>query len=85
MIFTFRWSPGFAFRTKIRKPLTRATPSPLGLVSVMSTSYVLPTSTGQSAPLPRLFLAFLGALFDGVIGHLPLFHINEYTIALLNA
>ena len=43
-------------------------PSPLAIVSVMSTSYSWPISTGHSR-LPRLFLAFLGVLFLGLIGH----------------
>jgi len=71
VIFTLTWSPGFALVTKTGKPLTRAMPSPLGLTSIISTSYVFPSSTGQSPPLPRLLLAFLGALFLGLIRHRP--------------
>jgi hypothetical protein len=79
VILTFRWSPDLASPTKIKKPLILAIPSPSGLISVISTSYSCPNSTGQdSTPLPRLFLAFLGLLFDGLIWHLPL-----YTLVLI--
>ena len=74
VILTFTWFPRFAPRTKTKKPLTLAMPSPFGLISTMSTSYSFSISTGRSSrPLPRLFLAFLGARFLGLIGHLPRF------------
>jgi hypothetical protein len=69
VILTVICSPTLAFGTKTGKPLTAAIPSPRGVVSDISTSYVLPTSTGQ-LPLPRLFLAFLGLRFLGLIGQL---------------
>jgi len=56
----------------MKNPLILVMPSPWGPVSVISTSYSFPSSTGQSSPLPRLLLAFLGVLFFGLIGHLPL-------------
>ena len=60
VIITFLWSPGFVLSIKIRKPLILAMPAPLGVVSVISTSYSFPISTGHFLTyLPRLFLAFL--------------------------
>ncbi len=67
MILTVTWSPSLVLGTNTENPLTRPIPSPLGVVSVMSTSYSLPISTGHSR-LPRLFLAFRGVLFLGQIG-----------------
>jgi len=43
---TLTLSPGFVFGTKTTSPLIRAMPSPLRLVSWISTSYSLPISTG---------------------------------------
>ena len=63
---TLTLSPTLTLRTKTQKPLTAAKPSPFGIISVTSTSYSPPISTGQSA-LWRLFLAFLGLLFLGLI------------------
>ena len=51
-IFTFTWSPGFVFGTKTTRPSIRAMPSPRRLISLMSTSYSLPSSTGFG---PNLF------------------------------
>src|SRR2546429_3969510 len=46
VILTFTWSPGLVFGTKTTRPSTRAMPSPRLLISLMSTSYSLPSSTG---------------------------------------
>src|SRR5438093_12302415 len=46
VILTLTWSPGFVFGTKTTRPSTRAIPSPRLLISLMSTSYSLPSSTG---------------------------------------
>ena len=69
VILTFRCSLSLALEMKTEKPSTVATPSPLGLIPSISTSYVSPNFTGQTKPLPRLFFAFLGARFFGLIGH----------------
>jgi len=64
VIFTFTWSPSFVSSTKIKKPLIMAMPAPLGVISVISTSYSFPISTERFLTrLPLLFLAFLGLLF----------------------
>jgi hypothetical protein len=78
LILTLTCSPGLALATKTENPLTLPKPSPLGLKSSMSTSYVPPTSTGQSKDLPRLFFAFLGARFLGLMRHLPRLLFNGY-------
>ena len=78
VILILRCSPGLALAMKTEKPSTVVTPSPLGAKSVTSTSYIPPNSTGQSRVLPRLFLAFLGALFLGLIRHLPRLWISGY-------
>lgn len=66
VILTFTFSPSLTFLTKTQNPLKLAMPSPFGLIWLISTSYSLPNSTGQST-LWRLFLAFLGLLFLGLI------------------
>src|SRR5438034_10913833 len=46
VILTLTWSPGFVFGTKTTRHSTRAIPSPRLLISLTSTSYSLPSSTG---------------------------------------
>jgi len=48
-------SPAFAFFTKINRPPILATPSPSLPVSVISTVYSLPVSTGFESPKPLVF------------------------------
>lgn len=79
VIFTFTWSPSLTLPMKTMKPLTVAMPSPFGLIWLMSASYSLPTVTGQY-PLPRLFLAFLGGLFLGLIGQFSPTLLHELTV-----
>jgi hypothetical protein len=46
LILTFTWSPGLVCGMKTTKPSILATPSPRRLVSLMSSSYSFPSSTG---------------------------------------
>ncbi len=63
---TLTFSPILTLGTKIQKPLKVAKPSPFGLIWLISTSYSSPIVTGQLSRW-RLFFAFLGLLFLGLI------------------
>src|SRR3989304_3320476 len=72
LIFIFTLSPGFVWGTKTTKPSILATPSPRRLVSLISTSYSFPCSTGllkERSKLMRFTSVFHSASSSGENSH----------------